>query len=104
MSKNFFKSNSERNLWIKLNAERIMYSNHIINPALNEDIGGVDEIDTPMYISSNQLEYDENEHDVPRFSFEELLLLSPNDLLKLANERHGIKTQEFSDMNEQQTK
>ena len=85
--KDFFKSKNERNLWIKLNAERIKYSNQVTNPTLNENLGSIDEINTPMYVSNNQLEFDENERNAPRFSFEELLLLSPHDLFKLANKR-----------------
>ena len=70
----FFKNEIERNLWIRLNAERIKISNDIIKFAVDDksmfnddavlqmsfsDIGSVDEIHSPMWISNNQLDYDE---------------------------------------------
>jgi hypothetical protein len=91
----FFKNEIERNLWIRLNAERIKISNDIIKFAMDDksmfnddavlqmsfsDIGSVDEIHSPMWISNNQLDYDENKRNEPRFSLEELLLLTPSQL------------------------
>jgi len=93
--KNFFKSETERNLWIKLNAERIQYSNQVSSHTLNEDLGGINTQFSPMWISKNQLEFDENERNAPRFSFEELLTLSQEDLFKLANERNYSKINEI---------
>ena len=88
MSKNFFKSENERKLWIKLNAERIKYLNEVNNHTINEDLGDIDKEHSPMWISKNQLQYDENEKDNLRFSFEELLTLSPQELYKLAKRKY----------------
>jgi hypothetical protein len=95
MFKKFFKSENERNLWIRLNAERIKYSNEVNNRIINEDIGNVDKEYSPMWISKNQLEFDENEKDALRFSFEELLTLSPQELYKLSKEKNQDKLKEF---------
>ena len=87
MPKSFFKSETERNLWIKLNAERIRYANKIANRIDEEDLGDIDRPFTPMWVSNNQLEFDEHEREELRFSFEELITLSQENLYKLANER-----------------
>jgi hypothetical protein len=89
--KNFFKSDTERQLWIKLNAERIRYDNNITNRIVDEDLGSIDKQYSPMWISNNQLEYDEHERQALRFSFEELLTLTPQELYKLAEERNLAK-------------
>jgi hypothetical protein len=94
MAKNFFNSEKDRMLWVKLNAERIQYSNKILN---NEDTP-MGEIGTPytcMQISLNQLEYDENNCDAPRFSLEELVVLLPNELFGLAKVRNIERIREI---------
>jgi hypothetical protein len=95
MSKNFFKSESERNLWIKLNAERIKYLNEVNNHMINEDLGSIDKEYSPIWLSKNQLEYDENEKDYLRYSFEELLTLTPQELYKLSKEKNQNKLEEL---------
>jgi hypothetical protein len=91
MPKNFFKSDTERNLWIKLNAERIRYSNKVANRIDEEDLGDIDKPFSPMWISNNQLEFDEHEREALRFSFEELLTLSQEELFRLSVERNKEK-------------
>jgi hypothetical protein len=93
--KKFFKSESERNLWIKLNAERIKYANEVKNHMIGEGLGSIDIKYSPMWISRNQLDYDEHEADAPRFSFEELLTLSPPDLHRLSEQRTRTKLKEM---------
>ena len=93
--KNFFKSDSERNLWIKLNAERIKYNNEVKNRIINEGLGSVDIKYSPMWISKNQLDYDEHECDAPRFSFEEFLTLTPQELHRLGEQRTRAKLKEM---------
>jgi hypothetical protein len=93
MQKNFFKNKNERLLWIKLNAERIQYENKVRNNQDNE-LGDIDTQFSYMNISKNQLTYDENECDAPRYSFEELFLLTPKELLKLSEERTNIRFEE----------
>lgn len=84
----FFKSESERNLWVKLNAEVIRYFHETVNNKEREDLGDVDTPYSYMWISNNQLIYDEYECDAPRFSFEELLTLEHKDLVKLIRKHH----------------
>lgn len=86
--KEFFKDEKERNLWIRLNAERIRYSHKIVNDVYKEDLGSIEEERSPLWISHNQLIYDEYMHDCPRFSFEELSAMSHEDLFALAQERN----------------
>jgi len=84
----FFKSESERNLWVKLNAEVIRYFHETVNNKEREDLGDINTPFSYMWISNNQLTYDEYECDTPRFSFEELLTLDFNDLIKITRKRH----------------
>ena len=42
-----------------------------------------------MWVSRNQLEYDEANKDAPRFSLEELLTLSQQDMLRLSRSRNA---------------
>lgn len=83
--KNFFKSETDRNLWIKLNAELIRYFNETYNnKPKGEELGDVDAPYSYMSISANQLEYDEYMRDEPRISMEELLTLDFPALVKIA--------------------
>ena len=88
--KNFFKDESQRNLWIRLNAEHIHYVAKKLNKIdfkQNLEIGKLGEPFSCMQISANQLDYDEHMCDATRFSFEELVL--PHDeLLRLENKRN----------------
>lgn len=86
--KEFFRNEKERNLWIRLNAERIRYSNKIVNNIDREDLGSINEERSPLWISTNQLIYDEYMHDSPRFSLEELSAMSHEDLFNLAQKRN----------------
>ena len=90
MKKNFFKSESERLLWVRLSAERIQYSHKRLN---NQDVpmGEIGQPYTCMQIALNQLEYDEANCDAPRFSFEELLTLDEKQLFNLASNRNAMK-------------
>lgn len=93
MKKNFFKNEAEKLLWIKLNALRIQYSTKILN---HQDLE-LGELGTPfscMQISENQLMYDEEKLDAPRFTFEELVLPHP-DLFRLAESRNKKKLAEM---------
>jgi len=84
----FFKDESERLLWIRLNAERLQYSEKMLNNKLNEIAirNGVEPLSF-MQVSANQLEYDEIKRNAPRFSFEELLL-SEEELFRLTKNRN----------------
>ena len=83
--KTFFRSESERNLWIRLNAERLQYGDKI-RKRKESAMGSVVEPHTDMWISKNQLDYDEHQCPAPRFSLEELLL-SPAELFSLEQQR-----------------
>lgn len=84
----FFKSEADRNLWIKFNAELIQHFQKIINHKVNEELGEIDKPYSCMWVSKNQLEYDEHECDAPRFSLEQLLTLDFDDLIKIARQKH----------------
>jgi len=83
MTSKFFNTDADRDLWIKLNAERISYFNRTVLKESAQDLGSVDKIHSCMYISNNQLDYDENKKNKPRFSLEELLSLTDEEILKL---------------------
>ncbi len=83
--KNFFRNKGERELWIRLNAERIQYRNKMLNSE-EQPFGSVSEPQSCMWISGNQLIYDEQCRESPRFSFEELLL-TREELLRLEIKR-----------------
>jgi len=89
----FFKNESERMLWIRLNAERIQYSQKMLN-GTNESIGKINEPFSIMQTSLNQLGYDEMKRNAPRFSFEELVLPHA-ELFKLAEKRNKQKITEM---------
>ena len=89
MKKNiFFKNEKERNLWIHLNAERIRYGNMVINNIKNNDLGTIDKPYTPLWVSNNQLNFDEENRDAPRLSLEELSALSQDELLRISRKRN----------------
>ncbi len=83
--KNFFRNKGERELWIRLNAERIQYSKKMLNSE-EHPLGSISEPQSCMWISGNQLVYDEHCCESPRFSFEELLL-TREELLRLEIKR-----------------
>lgn len=84
--KNFFKKEAERNIWIRVNAERLQYCD-IADGMEDRKLGSIDEKYTYMWVSNNQLNYDEHECDAPRFSMEELLLNSLPELYRLTKRR-----------------
>jgi len=86
---NFFKSDEERNLWIRLNAERIMYGQKMLNCVVGEGMGDIKTQYTPMGISYNQLVYDEKFSTALRYSLEELLL--PEDELFILSQNRNVR-------------
>jgi len=82
---NFFKSDEERNLWIKLNAERIQY-NSKVRLGVDRELGTIKDPTSAMFQSNNQLTYDEMTQPELRFTLEELLL-PEEDLYYLAKNR-----------------
>jgi len=87
--KTFFKNETERNLWLRLNAEQVRYSNNIVNNSNIEDLGDIDTVYTPYWISNNQLVYDEKNRDAPRLSLEELSSLCHEEIFALSRERNS---------------
>jgi hypothetical protein len=81
----FFRNKSERDLWIRLNAERIQYSDKM-RKCEEQPFGSVSEPHSYMWISKNQLDYDELMCKAPRYYFEELLM-TREELFQLENER-----------------
>lgn len=90
----FFKDEKQRNLWIRLNAEHIQYGLRVFNGQDIPDLGAVDEQFSPLWISNNQLNYDEENREAPRFSLEELSSLSQDELVEMIikRNRQTIKT------------
>jgi hypothetical protein len=56
---------------------------------LNKPMGDIDIRHSCMWVSNNQLTYDELECDKPRFSLEEFLTLSIPELYELAEKRQN---------------
>jgi hypothetical protein len=96
MIKNFFKTDSERELWIKLNAERqiewekgLKYfdtKSQTYKPthqALNHR-----SMEEALRISRGQLRVDEETKDKPRYSLEELLTLTIDKLNEIQKSHH----------------
>ena len=90
MKNKFFKSDKDRSLWIRLNAEHIRYSNNVMNGVETESLGSIDEQFSCMWISNNQLVYDEENREEPRLSLLELSSLSHEDILAITHERNRI--------------
>jgi len=95
VKKSFFKDEEQRNLWVKLNAERIRHHALVINGINRPDLGDVNIPYTHLSISNNQLTYDEYLRDEPRFSLEELSSMSYDDLLKLSAKRNAETIKEL---------
>lgn len=81
MNSKFFDSEKDRNLWIKLNAERIQYMDFVVTNE-KKDLGDINIPYSPMWISKNQLEYDEKNSNKLRFTLEEFLLMSDKELFE----------------------
>lgn len=86
--KSFFINEEQRNLWVRLNAEHIRYSQKVLNNYNENDLGSIDTPSSYLWISNNQLIYDEHIRDQPRFSLEELAAMSQEDLLRLGQQRN----------------
>lgn len=95
----FFSDDKERMLWIRLNAERLRYAQQrkskdpwVESMAMTgmDEMGDVDKPFTYMWISANQLDFDEKHKKELRFSFEELVM-SHEDLFKLGEQRNREK-------------
>jgi len=106
MENKFFKTESERELWIKLNAERqiewekgLTYFDRETQThkptlqALNPRT-----ISEALEISKNQLEYDEKNNDNPRYSLEEMLTLDIDGLNKIGTRRHKEWCEKFESL------
>ncbi len=83
----FFNSEADRNLWIKLNAELIQYFRKKVNHK-DEELGSLNKPFSCLWVSKNQLKYDEYERDAPRFSLEQLLTIDFDELIKITRQRH----------------
>lgn len=81
MNSKFFNNEKDRNLWIKLNAERIQYMDFVVTNE-KKDLGDINTPYSPMWISKNQLEYDENNSNELRFTLEQFLLMSDKELFE----------------------
>jgi len=85
--KSFFRDTEQRNLWIRLNAEHICYCQKVINNIDKQDLGSIDIPYSHLWVSNNQLIYDEYMRDQPRMSLAELSAISHEELLQLSQER-----------------
>ena len=102
----FFKTESERELWIKLNAERqiawekgLTYfdkATQTYKPtlqALNPRT-----MEKALELSRDQLEYDEQNKDKPRYSLEEFLTLDINGLNEIGMKQHQEWCKKFESL------
>ena len=106
MGNKFFKTESERELWIKLNAERqiemekgLTYFDketqtyrptlQALNPRTMSEA---------FEISRNQLEYDEKNKDKPRYSLEEMLTLDIDGLNEIGRKQHQEWCKKFESL------
>ena len=85
--KTFFKDEEERNLWVRLNAERIRHFQKTVNNQDQPDLGSIEIPYSHLWVSNNQLTYDEYMNTKPRFTLEELAAMNHDDLLVLGEER-----------------
>jgi len=88
VKKFFFRNEKERNLWIRLNAELIRYSQKTLNNGDEQDLGNIDKPYSYLWVSNNQLTYDEYMCDNPRMSLAELSAMSHKELFKLSKQRN----------------
>lgn len=106
MENKFFKSESKRELWIRLNAERqidwesgLRYfdkSTQTYKPtfqALNPRT-----MEEALEISRRQLEYDEKNKDKPRYSLEEMLTLDIDGLNEIGRKQHQERCKKFESL------
>jgi hypothetical protein len=90
----FFKSDIERNLWVHINAELVQYTQKVVN-GVEKELGNINIQYSPIWVSNNQLIYDEHECDAPRFSLEELLISSIPELFKISCQREEEETRKM---------
>ena len=74
--KTFFKDEEERNLWVRLNAERIRHFQKTVNNQDQPDLGSIEIPYSHLWVSNNQLTYDEYMNTKPRFTLEELAAIT----------------------------
>lgn len=98
----FFKDDKQRELWIKLNAELALYGNNVVNNLNRTSLGSVDEPYSPLWVSRNQLVYDEENLDAPRLSLEQLSSMSLDDLVALTRKQNREMIKELFDINEEE--
>jgi hypothetical protein len=91
IKKIFFKSESDRDIWVRINAELVQYSNKIVN-GVDKELGDINIQYSPVWISDNQLTFDEHECDALRFTLKELLLTPIPELFKIAKQREDEET------------
>ena len=98
----FFRNDEERNFWLKLNAERIRHSQKVLNNIDEQDLGSIDKQYSHLWVSNNQLIYDESMEENPRFSLAELSAMNHDDLLELALERNREIIKEIFENSEEE--
>lgn len=93
MEKKLFKNKKERDIWIKLNAERIIDFN---KNSIYSNKDNVPSMEEAMEISERQLLRDEEKGKL-RYSLEELLTLDYLDLKKISDKNHMDFIKRFKD-------
>ena len=99
----FFKSESERELWIKLNAERQIewekgltyFDNKTQTNKPTLQARNPRTMQEALEISKRQLEYDEKNKDKPRYSLEEMLTLDIDGLNEIGRKQHADWCKKF---------
>ena len=89
MKNNLFESEDDRNLWRILNAKFILEFQQKVNNLETTNIGTIYEVYSCMWISNNQLNYDEGIGKL-RLSLEELLTFSFEDYMNYHHDKTNI--------------
>jgi hypothetical protein len=90
LNESFFNSNSDRELWIKLNAERqILFDKNCYDKTGKPYVNAISPrtMEQALQISRRQLEYDEKNGKL-RYTLEELLLLDYEELKSISDKKH----------------
>lgn len=101
INEGFFNSNNDRELWIKLNAERqILFDKNCYDEKTGKPYSNAlnpRTMEQALEISRRQLEYDEKKGKL-RYSLEELLLLDYKGLKSIADKKHKEWCDKFNSL------
>ena len=101
MNEGFFNSDNDRELWIRLNAERqILFDKNCYDEKTGKPYSNAlnpRSMEQALEISRRQLEHDEKQGKL-RYSLEELLLLDYKGLKSIADKKHKEWCDKFNSL------